>query len=154
MIRFLAIALFALSAIVPTAMADEDILIARDAYAFQTTSAQRNGAAFMQLHGLTSSDLTLTHASSDIAERIEIHTMSFEDGIMEMRRLDSLAVPTDATVTLEPTGKHIMLIGLKSALVKGESFPLTLHFAQGNVQTVQVQIVPPGSKGSHSGAHH
>ncbi|WLA84129.1 copper chaperone PCu(A)C [Bradyrhizobium elkanii] len=55
----------------------------------------------------------LLSAESAAAGKVEIHSMTMQDGIMTMRPLeDGLAIPSDGTVTLAPGGDHIMFIGL------------------------------------------
>jgi copper(I)-binding protein len=80
---------------------------------------------------------TLTGASSPVADRAELHESINDHGVMKMRAVHSLSVAPGKPVTLSPDGYHIMLIGLKHALVAGTSFPVTLHFAHaGNVKVM------------------
>ncbi len=132
--------------------ASDKNVIAHDAYAFHTAPNQRNGAAFMVLKNDHDHDITLTSASSDVAERVEIHTMSMDGDIMEMRRLDQLKIPAHTDVVLEPTGKHIMLIGLHHQLEQGANIPLILSFADGHNETINISVVPPGHNLSNN--HH
>jgi len=59
---------------------------------------------------------------------------------MEMRPVDSIAVPAGTTVSLKPGGYHIMLIDLVKPLVIGDSFELTVTFATAGEQKVQVEV--------------
>lgn len=117
---------------------------AQRAYAFHTAAQQKNGAVFLTLDNKTASDIKLVKATSDIADRVEIHDMSMKNDVMEMRRIDDLLIPAHKHVELRPHGKHIMLIGLKYQLVSGDNFPLTLHFDNGDHATFKVSVVPPG----------
>ncbi|MEM6780624.1 MAG: copper chaperone PCu(A)C [Pseudomonadota bacterium] len=123
------------------AYADTHVKIEKP-YAFATAENQRAGAAFMTIT-VGESD-TLISASADVSETVEIHDMAMEDGMMKMRKLDTM--PIEDSATLEPTGKHIMFIGLNEPLKEGESFPLTLTFEKAGEQTVDVAIVAPGKK--------
>jgi hypothetical protein len=68
-----------------------------------------------------------------------------DGNIMRMRKEDSLPLPAGKSVSIEPGGLHIMLIGLKQPLVEGETFPMHLTFekAGGIDITVHVQGKPP-----------
>lgn len=120
-----------------------------DSYAYATAAVVKNGAVFTNM--TASNDDTLISVSGDIAEKIEIHDMGMEDGMMRMRKLDALPLPAGETVALDPTGKHIMLIGLKEQLKEGEDFSLTLHFENAGEKAITVSIVAPGQQpqGSH-----
>ena len=60
--------------------------------------------------------------------------------MMGMREIDALDVPAGDTVSLEPGGHHLMLLELADDLVPGESFELTLEFAEAGEQTVTVEV--------------
>jgi copper(I)-binding protein len=68
----------------------------------------------------------LVAASSPVADKMEFHSMSRENGMMEMRAIDAINLPAGKTVDLEASGKHVMLVGLKQPLKAGDSVPFTL----------------------------
>jgi copper(I)-binding protein len=71
-------------------------------------------------------------AESEIADKVEIHAMSMDGGVMRMRPLtDGLDVPAGGQVELKPSGMHLMLIGLKRPLVESETIAITLLFDGG-----------------------
>ena len=65
----------------------------------------------------------LTGASTPVAATAEVHETTHNNGIMKMRPVAVVPVPSHQTVTFSPGGYHIMLMGLKHKLVAGESFP-------------------------------
>jgi len=67
--------------------------------------------------------------------------MRLENGVMEMRQLESLELPAKQTVKLEPGGLHIMLLDLKNPLKSGDKVPLrlTLQRADRSKTVVEVQ---------------
>jgi hypothetical protein len=78
----------------------------------------------------------LTGVTSPVATKSELHETIDDHGVMKMRPIASLPVAPGKPVTLAPGGYHIMLTGLKHALVAGTSFPVTLTFAKaGKVET-------------------
>lgn len=128
-------------------------LHAAKAYAFATAPAQKNGAVFVTLHNGSDHVMSLEGAESDVAGAIEIHSMAMEGDKMQMRQIQALQIPSQQHVMLEPTGNHIMLIGLKDPLKAGEHFDMTLLF-DGDVKVpVSVEIVAPGAKASGHDHH-
>jgi copper(I)-binding protein len=142
----LVLALGSLGACLP----EKSALSVTDAYAFATTEAQKNGAVFLTAQNNSGEAITITAASAANAETLELHTMSMENNVMQMRKVESFAIEAGQNTTLKPMGDHIMLMGLKAPLKEGESFPLTLTTSAGEV-TVDVKIVAPGT--THGTAH-
>lgn len=71
----------------------------------------------------------LLRIETDIAQRVEIHQMRNDGGVMRMRALpDGVVVPAHGRVELKPGGYHLMLIQPKRALVEGGRFEATLVF--------------------------
>ena len=125
-------------------------------YAFATTTQAKTGAAFMDISNHSVQDDRLIKVESDIANITEIHEnyIDPDDGMMMMRKISGIDIKTGNTITLEPTGYHVMLIDLKQPLEKGESFPLTLHFEKAESQTISVDILTPGTKPQYSEPKH
>lgn len=110
-------------------------------------STVRTGAAYFRLTNKGDSADALISVAGDVADKVELHTMTMDGNIMRMRKVESLILPAGKSIAIEPGGLHIMLIGLKKPLVEGESFPLHLTFKKaGGVDiTVHVQAKPPAS---------
>jgi copper(I)-binding protein len=83
----------------------------------------------------------------DVARNIELHThVSGDGGMMQMRRLDRIELPTGAPVALAPGGLHVMLIGLTRDLLPGQSVTLQLRLADGRRHEVVAPVEPlPGA---------
>jgi copper(I)-binding protein len=74
-------------------------------------------------------EITLVGASSAVAMMAEVHEVAMVDGKMQMQAKDGgITIAPGETVTLEPGGLHVMLMGLKEPLVEGQEIPLTLDF--------------------------
>jgi copper(I)-binding protein len=71
----------------------------------------------------------LVSVTTSVADKTQIHQMKMADGKMEMRPVpDGIEIPAKGTVVLEPMGYHLMLMGLKAPLKKGEMFTGSLIF--------------------------
>lgn len=102
----------------------------------RTTSA----AVYMKVHNATEAPDTITAVSSPIANMATLHLSQEVDGIMQMNMQDSITVPVGETVSFEPGGLHIMLMGLSKPLAEGDVFPVTLSFEKAGDVTVYVDV--------------
>ncbi len=78
----------------------------------------------------------LVDVEVDVAASIELHETTIVEDVMRMREVETLAIAPGATVSLEPGGLHIMLIGMERQLTEGDSLELDLRFASGESVTV------------------
>ncbi len=101
-----------------------------EAWARATAPGQEVGAAYMELR--SSQEASLTAVTSPAAGSIEIHNMTMNHGVMEMRMLQTLPLPTGHAVKLEPGGMHLMLLDLKKPLKAGDQITLTLKIKDKN----------------------
>ncbi len=113
-------------------------------------TAPGQDTAAVALHLKASEDAKLVAASSPAAQRVEIHIMRHANGMMEMRAVDSLALPANQEVVLG-AGSHLMLTGLKRPLKAGEQVRLALTVEFADKRRVVVQVEAPVRPLGHSG---
>ncbi len=114
-------------------------------YARATPAGAKTGAVYMTIDNKSGAADRLTGASSDVADKLQIHEMKVENGVMQMRELpDGLPVPPDGSVVLKPGSYHVMLIGLKKPLTAGETFLLKLTFEKAGTISVTVPVQAMG----------
>lgn len=80
---------------------------------------------FMQITNNTDKAVTLIGGTSDIAPMVETHQVV--DGVMSKKE-GGIEIKPGETVTLEPGGLHVMLMGLTEAILVGTKVNLTLKF--------------------------
>ena len=78
-----------------------------------------NTAGYMKLKNTTNADIVLTHAMSDVAQKVEYLNHIMESGVMKMVKLDQLLIPAGQSVTFQSGGLHLMFLGL----TKKQNFP-------------------------------
>ena len=127
------------------ALAQTNQLELSNAWARATPGKAENGAAYLTIQSPTPD--RLLSVSTPVAKKAELHTMSMEGMVMQMRPLADLDIPAGQPVTLKPGGQHVMLLGLDAPLREGQSFPLTLTFEKAGTRTVTVAIEKPGAAG-------
>lgn len=89
---------------------------------------------------------TLVAASTTVADHIEMHSSSEDNGMMKMRPLARVELKAGQPFSFAQGGAHLMLIDLRQPLVAGMRFPMTLEFQRAGAVTVQVQVVELGSR--------
>lgn len=103
-----------------------------------TVTGQQATGVFMRL--TASRDLKLVAAQSPSAAIVELHTMSMQGHVMQMRPVPSIDLPANTTVELKPQGLHVMLINLKQAVEVGTSVPVTLLFEDADKKKSQLTL--------------
>lgn len=150
-------AVFALSVLLAAPAWANEISV-QNAWARATAPGQAVGAAYVDLTAERS--MSVVGGQSPAAERVELHTMTMQDGVMVMRRVPEIKLPAGQAVHLGPGGLHVMLIGLKAPLQEGQTVPLTLQVrdAAGKVQDVQIEAEVRGQGACmgdmHEHGHH
>lgn len=122
-------------------------------WARPTVQGQQGGGGFLRIVGGAAPD-KLLGARTDVAGRVEVHTMEMQGDVMRMREIGSLEVPAGKTIELKPGGLHLMFLDLKAPLANGSSFPLTLRFEKAGEVKVNVQVQSRAPAGSSAGKDH
>lgn len=94
-------------------------------------------------------DDKLLHAQTTIADKVEVHSTSHENGMSQMRPVDALELKAGVPVEFAPGGLHFMIMGLQELPTPSTRFPLTLHFEKAGEVTVEVNVVEPGEMHHH-----
>ncbi len=102
-------------------------------------------AVYFVLKNAGPSAITITGASSPIAEHVMVHESSTVDGQSRMRMKDTVAVAPGKSVAFSPGGLHVMLSGLKKELPVGTRVPVTLQLEGGGQVSVTAIVRSLGS---------
>jgi periplasmic copper chaperone A len=106
-----------------------------------TVPGQTVGAVYLTLENTGKKADQLTAVSSPLSKSAEIHTMSMEGNVMQMREVSDIALEPATRIEMKPgSGYHIMLLGLKQPLRQGESFPLSLSFRHAGKLSARVTV--------------
>jgi copper(I)-binding protein len=127
-----------------------DIVIDK-AWARATPKGAAVGAGYLTIHNNSATPERLTGGTADFAN-VEVHEMSLDGNVMKMRELkDGLAIPAHGTVTLAPSGTHLMFTGLKQPLATGEAVKATLNFEHAGAIPVEFAVRPVGASSGGAG---
>jgi len=103
--------------------------------------ADRPAAGYMIIANAGSEADALIAAASAIAISVEIHeTTTDASGTMGMQPVDKIEVPAGGSVSLEPGGYHLMLMGVTEMPPVGEMVEITLTFETGGDVVVQAEV--------------
>jgi len=154
------LALLAIAPLVLAACGGDDPITIEGQWARTSPAMASMGAAYMEVTSSEGDQLVGVSVPASIAARAEIHEMvpadmamddsmdeSMDDGEMDMdmgamvmQQIMALDLPAGETVSLEPGGYHVMLIDLAEPLAEGDTFNVTLDFAEADDLTVEVVV--------------
>lgn len=97
-------------------------------------------AGYVDIHNHSDRTIRLVGGTSPQFERVEIHTMTMDDGVMRMRRLDELAIEAGETVTLEPGGLHLMLFSPEERVTIGDVIEIELQDTDGGSHGLSAEV--------------
>jgi len=135
-------------------------IMVQDPYARVSAKMSSSGAAFMVIENHTGQDDHLVDASSDVAEKVELHTHKEDaNGVMRMIHVEEgFDLPKDGMIKMGRGGHHVMFLGLKNPLADGDTVHVTLHFEKaGDVEVdvpVDLQRKPDHAMMNHGNMDH
>lgn len=132
-----------------------DELVIADAWARQAPPGAPVMAGYLTLSNPGEEAVTVRAGNSADFKGVELHNMTHENGVMQMRKLESLDLAPGGEVALAPGGMHLMLIGPKRAFAAGDSIEIALDVCNGKVQSVRLPVLEAapavdGEHGQHS----
>ena len=108
-----------------------------------TPKGAKIGAGYVSIKNAGSTPDRLIGGSFAGAEKVEVHQMTMDQGVMKMRPVaGGVEIKPGETVEFKPDGLHLMFVGLKQPLKKGERVSGTLQFEKSG--TVEVQYIVEG----------
>ena len=150
--RFLSSSLLALGLITGAQAADS--LSFSHAWVRATPPNAKVAGGFVEIRNAGKSADRLLSASSDAAERVEIHEMKMAGDVMQMRQLtEGLVIPAGQSVQLKPGSYHLMLIAPKRAIAEGQKVAISLVFEKAGKRTVAFMAAKQPAVAAPEAAH-
>ena len=150
--RFLSSSLLALGLITGAQAADS--LVFSNAWVRATPPNAKVAGGFVEIRNAGKSADHLLSASSDAAERVEIHEMKMAGDVMQMRQLaEGLMIPAGQSVQLKPGSYHLMLIAPKRAIAEGQKVAIMLAFEKAGKRTVAFMAAKQPAVAAPEAAH-
>ena len=111
-----------------------------NAYVREVPPSVPTSASFLTLSNNSDREVALIKATSEVAENVELHEHTHNNGMMEMRQVQEIIIPAKGTTVLKPGGFHIMLIGLTRKIAAGDTVEISLEFDDGSKKEIEVQV--------------
>jgi copper(I)-binding protein len=110
------------------------------------------GAGYMTITNAGTASDRLIGGASTVSDRFEIHDMAMEGSVMKMHAKSAgLEIKPGATVTLQPGGLHVMFVGLKAPLTRGQTVKVTLQFEKAGKVEVDYPVAAIGAQSAGGG---
>lgn len=116
------------------------VVEARDAWVREATGGARPTAGFLLLENQGGEARSVVRGDADAAGIVELHEMKFEDSMMRMSPVETIAIPAGGLVELRPGGLHLMLYELKGPLRAGDTVNLVLTLDDGTTVAVVAEV--------------
>ena len=122
-----------------------------DPWSHATPKGATTGAGYMKITNTGTTPDRLISGSSDVAPTFEVHETTMENGVMKMRPVTGgLEIKPGETVELKPGSFHVMFVGLKKPLTKGEHIKAALVFEKAGTVTVEYDVRAMGENSGQS----
>jgi copper(I)-binding protein len=109
-------------------------LVISQAWSRATPNGAKIGTGYFTIENKGTTADKLVGVSGEVSDKIEVHEMSMNNGVMKMRPVDGgLTIDPGKTVKLAPNGYHLMIMDLKSPLKQGGKVPVTLEFEKAGI---------------------
>ena len=90
----------------------------------------------------TGAEDRLLSVTSSLAKTVEIHEMSMQGDVMQMRQLtDGLVIPANKNISLKLGGIHLMFIAPKQVFSEGQKIAAIFIFAKVGKQKVEFTVL-------------
>lgn len=119
-------------------------VVVRDAWARATPPGAAVAAVYLTIAGGAKPD-RLLGASTPAAAMTQVHAVTETQGVSRMRETEGVPVPAAGKVVFAPHGLHLMLMNLARPLVAGDTFEITLQFAESGPRVARVAVVAADS---------
>jgi len=136
-------------------------ILIENAYVRATIPGTSISSAYMQIENKGEKTITLLSASSSVSPRVEIHQHTMLDGMMRMRKVDSIDIQPKERIKLQPSGLHLMWFDVENPLMAGQNVELNLNFSNNESVIVHIPVYSPlqekaaqkGSQNMHEHHH-
>jgi periplasmic copper chaperone A len=122
-------------------------LVITQAWSRATPGGARIAGGYLTIENMGSAPDRLIGGSADVSDKIQVHEMSMNNGVMAMRQLDKgLAIEPGKTVKLAPGGVHLMILNPKSPFRQGDKVPVTLEFERAGKVKISLDVQGVGAQ--------
>ena len=115
-------------------------VIAHDGWARVPLPSKTETAVYVVVENHTAQRRAIVSASSDSAVAAEMHQMQMVKMSMVMTPINQVNIPARGKARFDPNGFHIMLYGLKTRPMPGDTINVTLKLDDGTIVPFQATV--------------
>jgi copper(I)-binding protein len=115
-------------------------IIARDAWARVPLPSKTETAVYVVVENHSTQKRVIVSVSSDAGAAAEMHQMQMVKMTMVMTPISQVNIPARGKTSFNPDGMHIMLYGLKTRPMPGDTINITLKLDDGTTVPVQATV--------------
>lgn len=142
--RLLLFAIGLAAAVVPPPLrAAWDDTYVESAWAYETANNARTAEVYVTI--VSPNGDVLNVLSSVNAEIVQVQEPDTANGTSRMRQVENLVIPAGEPVVLGPDGPRIVLLGLKTPLVRSSSVRVRLFFEEAGQVDFSARVLPLGA---------
>jgi periplasmic copper chaperone A len=123
-----------------TLLAQDAAVVARDAWIRLPLPSKSETALYVVLENHSAERRAVLSASSDAAEKVEMHEMKMAGGVMRMTQVPEIGIKAKGKTSLSENGVHLMLFGLKKRPAVGDTIDVTLKLDNGALVPVKAEV--------------
>ncbi len=111
-----------------------------DAWVREALPTKDITAAFLTFSNPSDDGDAVVNVTCRGIDRVELHTMKDEGGMMRMERVTNIPLPAKSEVKLAPGGLHLMLFGLKTPVTAGKKLECEVRFEHAKPLRFEAEI--------------
>lgn len=116
-----------------------------DAWVREPMGGRNMTGAFAVVENTGATPRAIVAASSDVSDKVELHEMKNDGGMMRMSPVKQMNVPAAGRLELKPGSFHVMLFDVKRKIADGEKVSITFTFDDGSKVTTEAQVRKAGT---------
>ncbi|MDA5194657.1 copper chaperone PCu(A)C [Govanella unica] len=82
----------------------------------------------------------LQSIATPAAKTAQLHQTLHENGVMSMKKVETVEIPADSVTNFAPMGLHVMLFTPDASLVPGAKIPVTLTFKTTGPLSIEAEV--------------
>lgn len=106
-------------------------------------------SAYFLLRNAAPEAAELVGVEVEFSDRAEIHSHRMEDGMMRMRKEQSVTIPARGELRFTSGGYHVMVFEMDRRPISGEPVEMELEFSDGSRKTVSATAVSVTDRPHH-----
>ena len=115
-------------------------VMVKDPWVREAPPTSKVSAAYMVIENHGDKPRFLVAGKCADFDKVEIHNVIMQDGMMRMVEQEKIKIAPNGSLILKPKSYHVMLIGKKKVLKKGDMVDITLVFQNGEEKKITAPV--------------